>query len=201
MHGLGSASSVGDHVKSWDVLNAAKFIQTHVARSAPVLDVGAYGSEILCVLNRLDYSALTGVDLNPAIKQMPHAERIRYEVADFLHSPFPDESFAVITAISVIEHGFKSQPLLFEVSRLLHSRGYFVASFDYWPDKIATTGITLFGMDWRIFSRDEVLDFLDEARTYGLAPYGAVNLDAKEPVVAWAGKRYTFAWLILEKMR
>lgn len=193
--------NVGDTIKSWDVWSTAQFVQKNVPPDTPILDIGAYASEILCVLHRLHYAALTGVDLNPALKQMPYGEAICYEVADFLHTPFPDEAFGAITAISVIEHGFQSEPLLREVTRLLRPGGYFIASFDYWPEKVDTTGIDIFGMDWRIFSRAEVLAFLDEAQAHALRPCGAVNLAAGTPTMLWSGKRYTFAWLALQKHR
>lgn len=197
--GLVKGISVGDYVKSWDILNTATFIQENVAQGSPILDIGAYASEILCVLHRLNYSRLTGVDLNPRISLMPYADTIRYEVADFLSTRFEDESFAAITAISVIEHGFSSRPLLSEVSRLLRPSGYFIASFDYWPDKVDTTGVSVFGMDWRIFSKAEVLAVLDEAQTYHLTSCRTVDLDADELIMRFAGKRYTFAWLALQK--
>ncbi len=191
--------NVGDHVKSWDVLSTARFIQENVPLDAPILDMGAYASEILCVLHRLNYSALTGVDLNTGLNQMPYADSIRYEISDFMETPFPDESFAAITSISVIEHGFQAQKLLREVSRLLRPGGYFVASFDYWPDKIDTTGIKIFGMDWKIFSRAEVLDMISEAQTYDLTPPGELSLDAHEQTIETLAKGYTFAWLVLQK--
>ena len=197
--GLPTGVNVGDTIKSWDVLTTARFIQKNVSPDTPILDIGAYASEILCVLHRLHYAALTGVDLNPALTRMPYAEIIRYEVADFMHTPFPAEAFGAITAISVIEHGFQSQPLLREITRLLRPGGYFIASFDYWPEKVDTTGIDIFGMDWRIFSRAEVLAFLDEAQTCALNPCGAVNLKAETPSMLWSGRRYTFAWLALQK--
>jgi SAM-dependent methyltransferase len=199
--GLPTGVSVGDAVKSWDVLTTTRFLQQHLSPDTPVLDIGAYASEILCVLHRLGYTALCGVDLNPALKRMPFAEAIRYEVADFMRTPFPDESFGAVTAISVIEHGFQSRPLLGEVARLLRPGGYLVASFDYWPEKVDTTGIDIFGMDWRIFSSAEVLALLDEAQTYALRPCGAINLEAGAPTMLWSGKRYTFAWLALQKSR
>lgn len=199
--GLGVAGGVpvGDAIKSWDVLKTANFLRDHLPRETPVLDVGAYASEILPVLHRMKHSNLTGVDLNPRIKEMPFADLIRYEVADFMATPFPDESFGAITAISVIEHGFQSERLLREISRLLRPGGYFIASFDYWPEKIDTTGIDFFGMEWKIFSKAEVLAFIEEARAYRLSPCGETNLEADEKAIHWGGRDYTFAWLTLRK--
>lgn len=192
--------NIGHHVKSWDILKTATFIEKNISKDGPILDVGTYTSEILCVLHRLDYLELTGVDLNPKIELMPYGDNIQYKVADFMHAGFQNEAFEAITAISVIEHGFKSQSLLKEISFLLRSGGYFIASFDYWPDKIDTAGIDMFGLDWRIFSKTEVLTFMDEAREYDLVPYGPVDLEAKDPVVNWAGRSYTLAWLVLSKI-
>jgi SAM-dependent methyltransferase len=202
LHGLGVAGEVlvGDPIKSWDVLKITNFIKDRLPLDTPVLDIGAYSSEILPVLHRLRHSNLTGVDLNPRIKEMPIADHIRYEVADFMATPFPDASFGAITAISVIEHGFQSGRLLREISRLLRPGGYFTASLDYWPDKINTTGIDFFGMEWKIFSKAEVVAFIEEARAYGLFPCGEIDLDAKEKVIHWGGKDYTFALLALQKI-
>jgi SAM-dependent methyltransferase len=201
LHGLGVGSGVlvGDAIKSWDVLKTATFIRNRLPPETPVLDVGAYASEILPVLHRMKYSNLTGVDLNPRIKEMPFADHIRYEKADFMATLFSDMSFGAITAISVIEHGFRSKRLLREVSRLLRPEGYFIASFDYWPEKVDTTGMDIFGMDWRIFSNAEVLAFIEEARAYGLSSCGEIDLEAGEKVIHWGGKDYTFAWLALRK--
>jgi SAM-dependent methyltransferase len=197
--GLFGGVAVGDAIKSWDVLKTACFIQDHLSRETPVLDVGAYASEILSVLHRMKYTSLTGVDLNPRVKEMPFAGHIRYEVADFMATPFPDASFGAVTAISVIEHDFQSERLLREISRLLRPGGYFIASFDYWPEKVDTTGVDIFGMDWRIFSKAEVLVFIEEARLYGLSSCGEIDLEAGERVIHWGGKDYTFALLAFQK--
>jgi SAM-dependent methyltransferase len=197
--GLIKGVSVGSYYKSWDVLKTIQFLQDHVAREAPILDIGAYASEMLCALHRLDYTNLTGVDLNPRLKQMPYADRITYVIGDFLQSPFEDASFAAITAISVVEHGFDAKKLLTEIARLMKPGGYFIGSVDYWPSKIDTTGMNVFGMDWKIFSEDEIRSFIKEAETYGFMPCGELHLDASEPAISWQGKQYTFAWFALRK--
>ncbi len=116
-----------------------------------------------------------------------------------MHTPFADGSFRAITAISVIEHGFDGTALLSEVSRLLAPGGYFIASFDYWPEKIDTTGTTFFDMSWTIFSREEVDDFIALAARHGLEPVGEREYDAASAPIRCGGKDYTFAWLVLGK--
>jgi SAM-dependent methyltransferase len=197
--GLVSRQPVGDQVKSWDVLETLQFLNRHVPKSDPILDIGCYSSEVLVALHKLRYSALAGIDLNPAIKEMPFQAGIDYRIGDFLRTPFSDGFFKAITAISVIEHGFQARPLLAEVSRLLGRQGLFVASFDYWPAKIDTTGVTFFDMDWKIFSHDEVKQFVADAGRFGLAPFDSLMDDAKERVIQCGGKEYTFAWLVLQK--
>ncbi len=197
--GIVGGVNLGDRIKSWDILTTATFIKERLPQETPILDIGAYASEILCALHCLGYKSLAGVDLNPRIKEMPFADPIRYEVADFMATPFPNGSFGAITAISVIEHGFDPARLLSEISRLLRPGGYFLASFDYWPEKIDTAGTKIFGMDWTIFSREEVLDFVSRAKNCGLEPVGDIALDAGDRVIRWGGKEYTFGWLALRK--
>ena len=197
--GLGHGMAVGDMVKSWDVLATVDFLVEHVKKDQPVLDIGCYASEVLIALHALGYSHLAGVDLNPHLSRMPYQDSIRYEVADFRHTPFEDASFQAITSISVIEHGFDGPALLKEMSRLLKVGGYLITSFDYWPAKIDTTGTTFFGMEWRIFSREEVIQFVADAASHGLKPVGELTFDSKDSPIATAGKQYTFGWLVLQR--
>lgn len=190
---------IGYMLKSWDVLSTVEFLESHVQRDEPILDIGCYASEVIVVLHKLGYSSLSGVDLNSDLRKMPYQDSIRYEISDFMHTKFEDASFRAITSISVIEHGFDGQSLLKEVSRLLKPGGYFIASFDYWPEKIDTTGIKLFGMDWKIFSKDEILDFINDAAGYGLFPVGEMMYGGKDKPVDYGGKQYTFAWLVVRR--
>ena len=197
---LARGMSVGDHQKSWDVLLALNFIEKNVAKGEPVADFGCYASEVLISLHKLGYTNLTGIDLNSKLDAMPNQHAIRYVVSDFMQTPFEDGAFKAITSISVIEHGFKPKLLLAEVSRLLLAGGFFIASFDYWPEKIDTKGTTFFDMDWLIFSRRDVEEFIELAGSFGLRPIGALEFGGKDRVINCAGKQYTFATLVLTKV-
>jgi SAM-dependent methyltransferase len=197
--GLSKTPDVGDELKSWDVLRTAHFIEHSVAKNAPILDIGAFASELPCILHKMHYSNLFGIDLNPAIKKMPFSDVVNYQISDFVRTQFANESFEAITAISVIEHGFNSGRLLGEISRLLRPGGYFIASFDYWPEKVDTRGVFFFGMDWTIFSAEDVRNFIDDASEYNLAPAGEINLGGGERPIKCAQKEYTFGWMVLRK--
>jgi SAM-dependent methyltransferase len=197
--GLVGGLSLGDWLKSWDVLLTVKFIESHVGKSDPILDIGCFASELIVILHKLGHARLAGADLNPELQLMPYHESIDYQRVDFMHTNFSDASFQAITAISVIEHGFQAAFLLKEVSRLLRPGGYFVASFDYWPEKIDTTGIRLFGVSWDIFSEAEVTQFVSDAGRFGLECVGDSKSEIGEPTIKFRGKKYTFAWIVLRK--
>jgi ubiquinone/menaquinone biosynthesis C-methylase UbiE len=197
--GLVRGVAMGDMVKSWDVLATLNFLEKNVKKNEPILDIGCYASEVIVALHKLGYSNLTGADLNPNLHKMPYQNDIHYEITDFMHTKFEDASFRAITSISVMEHGFDGQSLLKEMSRLLNPGGYFIASFDYWSKKIDTTGQSFFGMDWKIFSKDEIRNFVTEAAGYGLYPVGEMMYEGKDKPIDCAGKQYTFGWLVLTK--
>jgi SAM-dependent methyltransferase len=197
--GLIPGIAIGDMLKSWDVLATVNFLQKHVAKNEPVLDIGCYASEIIVALHKLGYVNLSGADLNPNLRQMPYPDTIHYEIVDFLQTKFQDASFRAITSISVIEHGFNGLLLLKEISRLLKPGGYFIASFDYYPEKINTEGTKYFDMEWKIFSQEEIAGFVAEAAGYGLSPCGRMHYSVKDRPIDYGGKQYTFGWLALIK--
>lgn len=197
--GLARRVPIGDRVKSWDVEKSATFLTAQLPRSARVLDLGAYASELPYVLRAGGFRSVAGIDTNATLHTMPGG--VRHVRGDFHRAPFRERAFDAITAISVIEHGLDAERLFAEVSRLLHDGGLFVASTDYWPDKIDTSGLTAFGVSWTIFSRRELLAMLDTAARFDLHPAGAIELDARDAVIRWNERRYTFAWLALRKGR
>ena len=166
-----------------------------------MVDLGAENSAVLFALARLGYRELDGVDLNPELARAPAVgSGTRYHVGDFHVMPYvPDASCAAVTAISTIEHGWRGPDLLLEVSRVLQPGGLFIASTDYWPDKLDTADRSMFGLSWTIFSRAEISTLLDEASSVGLVPDGDVELDAIEPAIEWNDRRYTFIHMVLRK--
>ena len=190
---------LGDAVKSWDVLRTIEFIESTLSKESRVLDIGAYCSEIPCILHQLNYPNLAGIDLNPGLAGMPFQESIDYKIANFHYTDFEDSTFDAITAISVIEHGFDRPRLLKELSRILKPGGWFIASVDYWQEKIDTTDKTFWDMSWIIFSEDELKSFFKEAERYGLKVCGFTDFMTEASPIDWNDRKYTFAWFALQK--
>jgi SAM-dependent methyltransferase len=175
------------------------FIRSRNDSSICVTDLGTFSSEILPALWRGGFRHLAGLDLNPRLQEMPFSDRIDYRTENFLASSLGDASADIVTAISVIEHGFEPEALLREVARLLRPGGCFLASFDYWPEKIDTSTHRIFGMSWDILSRAQVEDLVSTAARHGLQPLGGMDFGAGEKVIRYDGFDYTFAWLALRK--
>ncbi len=183
-------------LKTWDVQRSVDAFAARLESSDPILDVGCFACDMLPALKRLGYSNLFGIDLNPAVLQMPYAEVIDYTVGDLLSTPWPDGHFAGISAISVIEHGVPDEELCREVGRLLRPGGVFVFTTDYWPQKIVTTE-RMFGLDWRIFDASEIETLVAVARSHNLHPVsdpGRAILDVGSPPIHFSGKEYTFLY-------
>lgn len=197
--GLHKGLPVGDIVKSWDVSRTLDFIESNVAKDARILDLGSFRSEVPVSLARMGFSGVHGVDLNPNVVTMPDADRVKYSVSDFMSTPFPAGSFNAVTAISVIEHGYDPERLFAELGRLLVPGGYFIASFDYWPEKIDTGSTRFFDMSWLIFSKQDIDGMLDVAKRHGLSAAGELHPEAGEPVIRCLGFDYTFGWIVLRK--
>lgn len=197
--GLAKGLPVGDMVKSWDVARTLDFIEKHLPKDARILDLGAYCSEVPVALARMGFTAVHGVDLNPNVTAMPHAGRVQYSVSDFMSTPFEPASFDAVTAISVIEHGYEPERLFTELERLLRPGGYFIASFDYWPEKIDTGNMRFFDMTWLIFSEQDVRSMLEVAERHGLRPAGDLHPEAAGRAIHCLGFHYTFGWLVLRK--
>ena len=190
-----------DPLKSWDVLLTTSALAAGISPSDSVLDLGSVGSGTLPALQRLGYTNLYGIDLDPAVTRTQGSESVELVVGDMMNTPWPAESFAAITAISVIEHGLHADRLLSEVARLLKPGGLFVFSTDYWPDKVDTDDVRPFGMSWMIFDTQEIRRFLSNASAAGLKLEAEItDLDRPpSPPVSWSGRAYTFLHGVLRR--
>ena len=191
--------TVGDSRKSWDVLATLRLLEAERLQRETVVDFGAFASEILCCLHRAGFKRLVGIDLNPAVKDMPLADAIEWRVGDMMATGLPAGSAGAVTSISAIEHGFDLERLLAEVARLLRPAGLFVGSTDYWPEKIDTSGLEVLGMNWCIFSETEIRRFIDGAGRFGLFPVGDVECGAGARCIDYENRQYTFGWFALRK--
>jgi SAM-dependent methyltransferase len=191
---------MGDSFKSWDLELAINLLDKEVKKSANILDIGAFCSEMCPSLSRLGYKNLYAIDLNPEILKQPLADRIHYAVGDFYHTAAVDKSFDAVTAISVIEHGYRPDEMFSEISRILKPGGLFLASYDYWPTKIPTSHVVSFDMEWIIFCQQEVEEMAQHARRHGLQLINDFcDFAAQEPHIRYNGFNYTFGFAAFRK--
>lgn len=185
-----------DRRKDWDVDRSRRVIERDYSRDAVILDVGAYNSAILWTLVRRGFRNLHGLDLTERLRCAPRRQLIRYVVGDLYAAPFRSERFDVITALSTIEHGLDLTQLFPAIRRLARAGGLVVVSTDYWPEKISTDGLRIFGRPWTIFSRGELEAMLRQAETFGLHLDGAADWTTGDRVIHWQGRHYTFVHIV-----
>jgi len=186
-----------DPVKSWDVSRTVRAIEASVKRQEAILDVGSFASAILPALSVLGYSRLCGIDLDERVVDSGRNTAIEYFAGDLTATAWPNGHFTAITAISVIEHGVPQDALFSELTRLLRPGGAFLFSTDYWPEKIDTSSIQLFGLPWTIFSADEITSLVARARDYGFAPVSEPTArlhEVQERPIQFANREYTFLY-------
>ncbi len=179
------AAPLADFFKSWDVANTLEIVERAVPdRQAPILDMGCYNSEILWVFHGLGYRQLHGCDLNPLCRWMPYWHRIDYRIADLTKTPYPKETFAGITCLSVIEHGVDLQVLVAEVGRLLRPGGLFLFTTDYdgHTDRHSIPDdFRIFGQTWRIFDSTTLRGLIDRFTAAGFTLHDPAQTGLHHP--------------------
>jgi SAM-dependent methyltransferase len=189
-----------DRQKNWDHLAALSFILGRTRKTARVLDAGGeVYSPLVEWLFLYGYRSLHVINLVFAhdFAQGP----IRYVRGDCTHTSYPADYFDVITCLSVIEHGVSLSEFLKESHRMLRPGGFLIVSTDYWDKRIDTQGKKAFGVEVKVFSREEVQEFIDLARKSGFVLTGDVDFSTEEKAVHWqdVGLDFTFIVLALQK--
>lgn len=182
--------------KDWELMSALTRIG-----SGDVLDMGADGSFILHnVVKQNLVGRKVGIDL-AEVTGDNRAEGAEYYVGDLMLTEFKNESFDFITSCSVLEHNVDLKAFSKEVSRLLKPGGELIVSFDYWPTKINTAEMLLYGLPWHILSRQDAVELIEECESRGLELTGNVDWETKDAVInpqycsPFPGISYTFCIL------
>lgn len=98
-------------------------------RAGRLLDLGCHGGYLTNIIIQASGAAVTGIDISPAAvayaqTHVPAAQFVVGDIQDGL--PFPDGSFATVTAFDVLEHVPYLDRVLREVRRVLAPGGLFV---------------------------------------------------------------------------
>ena len=184
--------------KNWDNLAALSIILKHAPKNAKILDAGGeFASVILPWLSFYGYKNLKGINLS--FKKITNLGPITYEFGDITKTRFQDNSFDVITCISVIEHGVDLERYFKEVSRILKPHGLLFTSTDYWCEKISTKNKVAYNVKVKIYDKQEIIHAVSSVKQYNLRLMGNLDLDCKDQVVKWRGLDYTFMYFTMQK--
>lgn len=206
-----------NQTKAWDTWKAYEFIADHVSPQAYVLDAGTRECRILEVLYERGFRHLYGCDLasverrrliEPYIRSRDFCNLVlsvcgcgplRLTRRDIHNTGYPSGRFDVVTCISVIEHGISEESFFEEMRRIIRAGGYLLLSTDYWETKISTSGITPYGLPWKIFDRSQIEDLVQTAGMKGFVLSEPIDFSVVEPVITWEDRHYTFLFFVLRK--
>lgn len=174
-----------DKQKNWDALSALTLLLNNVKNKNDfILDSGGTKySTILPWLSVYDYQNLYAIDL--IFKKKFNIGQINYIPGDLTKTSFKDEMFAAITCLSVIEHGVNLKDYLKESYRILKPGGILITSTDYWHKKINTTNLRAYGHEIKIFSKSELVEFIEIAKNIGFQVKDNIDFDCNEKAVHW----------------
>ncbi len=189
-----------DETKSWDVAYFSRFIVDELSRDDLAVDVGAVASELPWILHLAGYRRIVACDLSRRVLRMPFAGQIDYRVGPLNSLGLHRGSVAVVSAVSVIEHGLDLEAFFFQTSELLRPGGILCLSTDYWPEPISTDDVRIFGFPWRIFNARDISMMLRSADAAGLELQATPQSPSiTAPVIRWSGRSYTFLAMVLRK--
>jgi len=197
--------------KNWDFYQIYE-VAKDLAPTADMIDLGCAGSNILKLLSAMGYTNLRGIDLTVPIMDRlrqgirmwrNHSLRRPYRISrqDMTKTRFDDESFDLAVCVSVIEHGVDCDRFLAEASRILKPGGRLLVTTDYWEEKIPVdSSIRDFKLPWMIFSRAEITELIQKAKTYSLQLWEESEIpDCGNRCAVWNQKEYTFLCVVFRK--
>ncbi len=183
--------------KDWELAMVFKNLKA----ACDLADLGADGSFVLHnAIKKGLKGRKAGIDLIE-VTGTNKAEGAEYFQGSLTATPFEDNSFDVLTCLSVIEHQIDFYVFAKEVSRILRSGGELFLSFDYAPEKIDTSLTKLYDLDWNILSGEDVEHLIKCLEKEGLKLSSEVDWTTKDMVINPSycspvqGVSYTFSFL------
>lgn len=165
-----------------------------------ILDMGASGSWVLeNAVKKGIKGRKVGIDL--AYSGNESTDGIELVKGDLMNTPFENESFQTVCCLSVVEHEVDFDLLAMECSRLLLPNGKLFMTYDYWPTKRVTTGLTLYGLQWNILDLHDVLKLVEACKARGLELTSEIDWTVQDAVIddkfcaPFPGISYTFGIL------
>jgi len=200
--------SVYDWNDAFDCINTVQAIkELGIGQSDRIINLGAYHDTSLQMLDNLGYQKLYGIDKNADIYNDANYNRIRYSWGNIESTHLPKSFFDCAVCLSVIEHGVGQDKFLAETHRILKPGSPLIISTDFYPEKISLTTANRIGQklgrwSWNIFSKDELLDFIDSARRKGFVPLFDVDklrsYQNRDAPIKHLGVHYTFAFMVFQ---
>jgi SAM-dependent methyltransferase len=202
-----------DPIKNWDLVQISRVLE-RLKEKAWILDVGcgASSSSVLRFLYHSGFLHSIGIDISIPIEDrltqlgIMVRDRLTYLPYRLMRqnvtrTKFSDNLFDFIICLSVIEHGLDLESFMKEINRILKTDGILYLSTDYWEPKIETNGIKPFGLDWKIFSKSEIIDLVGIIENNGFVLSQTSIPINKNEVVHWKGKNYTEISLLIRKSK
>jgi Methyltransferase domain len=189
-----------DLPKNWDTLAALSQIinNSAIKKSSAILDAGGeYYSAMLYQLACYGYSNLHCVNL--AFTSSKKINNITYQQGDITKTTFYDNTFSVITCLSVIEHIVSIEAYFIEMNRILKCDGILFISTDYWDKAIKTDGKKSYGAPIKIYDSQGIIYLIGLAKKHGFELTESIDLSCEDKVVFCDGFKYTFIYLTFIK--
>ncbi|HVH14794.1 MAG TPA: class I SAM-dependent methyltransferase, partial [Candidatus Angelobacter sp.] len=200
---------VYDWNKAFDCINSIQALkELGIGSRDRIISLGAYHDSSLQILDALGYEKLYGIDKNSDIYNNHNYNRIRYFWGNIENTHFPGSFFDCGVCLSVIEHHVNHEDFLSETYRILKPGSPLIVSTDFFPEKIHLA----FGnrarqklgrLSWKVFSTNELLDFIDLAGRRGFVPLFDVDelrsYKIRDRPIKHLGVQYTFAFMVFRR--
>jgi SAM-dependent methyltransferase len=189
-----------DPQKNWDGLSALAFILEHSSPQDRVLDAGGEGySPLVDWLFLFGYRDLHVINLSFA-KRFSKGP-VRYVPGDCTQTPYPAESFRILTCLSVLEHGVPLAAFWAEADRIVAPGGFVIVSADFWCAPLEVDDLDAYGHRLHVFQPSEIREAITLAAMNGFRLVEPVDMQCDEKAVHWErlGLDFTFIFLAFEK--